>query len=206
MRAEAEKDIDRLLRQGLLWRGDAPAWARESVVSSGFVQLDEAMGGGWPRGSLTEILSDGPGLSLLLPALADLSRGARWLAWVNAPWLPYAPALSARGLDVSRVLLIRGRDEGQALWAAEQALRSGNCAAVMLWPQRISTARARRLQLAAEEGDCLGLLFRPPGAAAQSSMAALRLEVKPHEAGLEVTVLKRPAGWGGRRLVLPCSG
>ncbi len=206
MRAEAEKDIDRLLRQGLLWRGDAPARVREAVVSSGFARLDEAMGGGWPRGALTEILSTGPGLSLLLPALANLSRGKHWLAWVNAPWLPYAPALSARGLDVSRVLLIRGRDDAQALWAAEQALRSGNCVAVMLWPKRISITRARRLQLAAEEGDCLGLLFRSPGAAAQSSMAALRLEVKPHQAGLEVKVLKRPAGWGGGRLVLPCGG
>ncbi len=206
MRAEAKKDIDRLLRQGLLWRGAASVQARGSVVSSGLAQLDEAMGGGWPRGSLTEILSDGPGLSLLLRALAKLSRGERWLAWVNAPWLPYAPALSARGVDVSRVLLIRGRDDAQALWAAEQALRSGNCAAVMLWPQGISIARARRLRLAAEEGDCLGLLFRPSGAAAQSSMAALRLEVKAHEVGLEVKVLKRPAGWGGRRLVLPCNG
>ncbi|BAO43726.1 translesion DNA synthesis-associated protein ImuA [Thiolapillus brandeum] len=203
MRAEAEKNIDHLLQQGLLWRGrEAAALADRAVLPSGFSRLDEIMGGGWPRASLAEILSDGPGLSLLLPALASLSRQSRWLAWVDAPWLPYAPALAARGVDVSRVLLIRGRDADQGLWAAEQALRSGNCAVVMLWPGKISMARARRLQLAAEEGDCLGVLFRPRRALSQASMAALRLEVKPREERLEIQVHKRPGGWGGRRLVL----
>ena len=203
MRAEAEKNIDNLLQQGLLWRGgSAPALTDRPVLPSGFARLDESIGGGWPRGALVELLSEGPGLSLLLPVLAGLSREARWLAWVDAPWLPYAPALAARGVDVSRVLLIRGRDADQGLWAAEQALRSGNCAAVMLWPQRISTARARRLQLAAEEGDCLGVLFRSRKAIGESSMAALRLEVLPSGEKLEVHVHKRPAGWGGRRLLL----
>ena len=145
MRAEAEQDIDRLVQQGLVWRGRAPVQPREAVVSSGLASLDEALGGGWPRGALTELLADGPGLSLLLPALAELGRGDRWLAWVNPPWLPYAPALAEGGVDLSRVLLIHGRDEAQALWAAEQALRSGNCAAVLFWPRQITTARARRL-------------------------------------------------------------
>jgi cell division inhibitor SulA/protein ImuA len=203
IRAEAEKNIDNLLQQGLLWRGrSASSPADRPVLPSGFSRLDESIGGGWPRGALVEFLSEGPGLSLLLPVLATLSREARWLAWVDAPWLPYAPALAARGVAVSRVLLIRGRDADQGLWAAEQALRSGNCAAVMFWPQRISTARARRLQLAAEEGDCLGVLFRSRKATGQSSMAALRLEVQPSGEKLEVHVCKRPAGWGGRRLLL----
>ena len=203
MSAEAKKSIDNLLLQGLLWRGgSAPALTGRPVLPSGFTSLDKSIGGGWPRGALVELLSEGPGLSLLLPALAALSREARWLAWVNAPWLPYAPALAARGVDVSRVLLIRGRDADQSLWAAEQTLRSGNCAAVMFWPQHISTARARRLQLAAEEGDCLGVLFRSRKLVRQSSMAALRLEVQPSGEKLEVHVLKRPAGWGGRRLLL----
>ncbi|WP_456373498.1 translesion DNA synthesis-associated protein ImuA [Thiolapillus sp.] len=203
MGAEVTKNLDELLQQGLLWRGrNGPLPTARAVLPSGFERLDESIGGGWPRGALVEILSQGPGLSLLLPVLAKLSRKSRWLAWVDAPWLPYVPALTARGLDVSRILLIRGRDANQGLWAAEQALRSGNCAAVMLWPRSVSNAQARRLQLAAEEGDCLGVLFRSRKALGQSSTAALRLEVQPSGGKLEVQVHKRPAGWGGRRLLL----
>lgn len=77
--------------------------------------------------------------------LARLSQEApRWIAWVNPPFLPYAPALAAAGVAVGKVLLIRtdgfGRPSarlpgiaGEALWTVEQALQSGACSAVLAW-------------------------------------------------------------------------
>ena len=207
MRAEAQEGLGELLRRGMVWRGSSPGQMQAVVVPSGFSALDEQIGGGWPRGALTEILSrQGQGFFLLLPLLARLSWQRRWLAWVNPPHIPYAPALEARRIDTARVLLVRAEGAEQNLWAAEQALCSGNCSLVMLWVDKISAARIRRLQLAAEKGDCVGILFRPLQHRQQASVAALRLQVMPSGDGLQMQVLKRRAGRGGKPLYMSCCG
>ena len=189
-----------LISSGALWRGRDGRQRPQAVRPSGWPVLDDCLGGGWPRAALVELLSAGyQGLPLLLPVLAELSRGRRWLAWIAPPYLPYAPALAASGIDLQKLLLVHRLDEEQRLWAAEQTLKSAACAAMLLWPQRLQNTQVRRLQLAAEQGNCLGVLFRPPDAARQDSAAALRLRVTPSPTGLELTVLKRRAGWGGQR-------
>jgi cell division inhibitor SulA/protein ImuA len=143
-------------------------------------------------------------LPLLLPALAALTRrvSARWCAWVSPPFEPYAPALAAHGVMLDRVFVTRG-DSPE--WAFEQALSSGACEAVLGWAGKSSAARARtrkglrardirRLQLAAEKGRALGVLFRPHRAASESSSAVLRVTVEPAEQGARVTLLKSRGG------------
>ena len=185
-----------------IWRGDdTPPAVSMSGLSSGFEALDRLLpGGGWPRGALTEIIvpQEGIGaLSLLMPALARLSRSRRWLAWVSPPHIPYAPALAHAGIDLSRVLLVRPKARTDGLWALEQTLRAGTCGAVMAWPAKTLTPRElRRLQLAAEEGNSWGVLFRMDKAAEQQSTpAALRLRLEATDHGLAVHILKRRGAW-----------
>ncbi len=183
------------MRQGSIWRGDGNH--REDRWPTGWPGLDRLTGGGWPRDALVELLTDGgSGLRLLLPVIARLGEEGRWLAWLNPPHLPYAPALAAGGVTLQRSLLVQVESE-QALWAAEQMLRSGACGAALVWPDKLSAAQVRRLQLAAETGRGLGVVFRRPGVAGQSSPAVLRLQVWPDAGGLRVKVLKRRGGWGG---------
>lgn len=190
--------LEQLLQRADLWRGGERS-PHHPVIASGRPQLDRQLGGGWPRGALTELLSDYRAigaLELLLPALAAVGRD-RWLAWIAPPHIPYAPALAAAGIDPARLLWIRPRTPEEGLWAAEQALRSGSCGAVLHWPQAPSAQRLRRLQLAAEQGDSLGFLFRPRRAAQHPSPAALRLELYPTAQGVELHLLKRRGGWAG---------
>ncbi len=193
-------------QRGDLWRGGNRSPVVGPVVSSGFGDLDQALAGGWPQGAITEILQGGEGMgamTLVLPALAGLSREARWIALVGPPYIPYAPALAAGGVELSRLLLVWPRGERESLWAAEQALRSGNCGAVLAWPQRgLKPAVLRRLQLAAASGGGLGFLFRPQRAAGEYSAAALRLRIQPTAEGMEVELLKRRGGWPGGRIHL----
>ena len=56
-----------------------------------------------------------------------------------------------------------------------QAVRSGVCAAVLLWLKGTDDRWLRRLKLAAEAGRSLGVLFRPERHRFESSPAALRL-------------------------------
>jgi hypothetical protein len=187
----ADPKLARLLEHPAIWRGHSAA--RRDALPSGFAALDELLPGkGWPRTGLIEILVArfGSGeLSLVLPALAALTRAAsaRWCVWVAPPFMPFAPALTERGMRIERVAVVGGE---RALWACEQALGSGACDAVLAWTQRPRLREIRRLQLAAERGRTLGVLFRPRQASRESSAAVLRLALEPRPRGARVTLLK----------------
>lgn len=197
--------LGNLLEHPGIWRARERDENVPPGMPTGYPKLDRQLpGGGWPRHALTEILVEHHGrgeLQLLMPALARLSRSpggprerAGWLAWIAPPFQPYPPALLQWGLDLARVLLVRPRRETDALWAAEQALASGNCAAVLLWPERLSDASGRRLQLAAEKGRSWAIAFRPARARVSASAAALRLLLTAGERGTDVGILKSRGG------------
>ena len=196
--------LEPLLRHPGIWRAGTSRPAGDGHLPTGFPELDAALaGGGWPVGALSEILHDGSGigeLRLLMPALARLSRGGRWIALIAPPYIPYAPALASYGVDLSRLLLVHPRDATDALWAVEQALRSGTCGAVLAWPARVDDRSLRRLQLAAEQGGALGLLFR--SGAAGHSPAALRLRLEHNAQGLVARLLKCRGGMQCQEVVL----
>jgi cell division inhibitor SulA/protein ImuA len=168
---------------------------RHASVPSGFAELDrELPGGGWPAGVLTELLPSHEGigeLRLLGPALAALSARRLRLAWIAPPYLPYAPAITAAGIDTACLVIVKTKSEKDALWATEQALASNTCGAVLAWLSAATYAELRRLQLAAEAGEALALLFRPPDTARASSPAALRLALCTAQGQLAVHILKR---------------
>ncbi|MBI2398171.1 MAG: translesion DNA synthesis-associated protein ImuA [Xanthomonadales bacterium] len=173
--------IESLLTRPDLWRaGDRHATT--PVIASGHRELDAALpGGGWPLQALTEVCHARPGLgelSLMLPAFARAMDDKRWLLFVSAPHLPYAPALADAGIDLERFAHLRCATSEQALWAAEQALRSGVCGALALWLGHAETNALRRLQLAAESGRSLAVLYRPLAHADQASPAALRIALE----------------------------
>lgn len=183
--------LARLLEHPAIWRGRGAA--RFEALASGFAALDEWLPArGWPRSGLIEILAArfGSGeLYLLLPALAVLTRAAaaRWCVWVAPPLMPFAPALAAAGLALDRVAVVGG---ARPLWAFEQVLGSGACDAALAWVGQPKPRELRRLQLAAERGRTLGVLFRPRSAAREASPAVLRLGLTPLAAGVRVTLLK----------------
>ena len=176
---QAVATLDSLLAAQTLWHaGRHPATAREGEPT-GHPALDALLPQrGWPRRALTELLlpADGVGeLALLMPTLARLSRDGGTLALVAPPYLPYAPAWQAAGIDLG-VLQVIEASTRDALWAFEQCLRSGACAAVIGWSRQADAQALRRLQVAADSGDCLGFVLRERRHAMNPSPAALRLE------------------------------
>lgn len=204
--------VEELLQQhpARLWRAREQSGASRAPAGlpTGHAALDRCLPGhGWPRQGLVEILSDHHGigeLQLLLPALARLcpratsSRGAQgaerggWVAWVSPPYLPYAPALAAWGLDVTRTLIVQGA--GATEWVMDQVLRSEACSAVLGWASPREGQALRRLQLAAEQSRSLAVLFRPLRAGLTPSPAVLRLALLGEPGGLQVRIVKSRGG------------
>jgi hypothetical protein len=201
---------EKLLQNPRHWRGRDRANTSQGFPS-GYPKLDHHLpGGGWPQHALTEILLEHYGmgeLQLLMPALVRLSKPqeceasdeAGWIAWISPPFQPYPPALLQWGINLSRILIVRPRQENETLWSAEQALSSGNCAAVLMWLNTLDDYSSRRLQLAAEKGRSWAIAFRPLAALSQSSAAALRIQLISGEKGTDLGILKSR---GGRPVVL----
>lgn len=200
-------NLDLFEQRADIWCGRGTFPKTSPGIPTGFTDLDALLpGGGWPKGALTEILSE-PGsasiresrgnsaLWLTMPALAQLSQQPRWLTWIAPPHIPYAPALTNMGVDLTKILLVHPKTQTDTLWALEQALRSGTCSAVLAWLDNIGPKNLRRLQLAAETGKTWGLLFYQRRNAPPGSTAALRLKVKPTYEGVAVEILKRRGGW-----------
>jgi len=198
--------LDQLLQNPRIWRGQEQAGnAGWQGLATGYPRLDRHLpGGGWPDHALIEILLEYHGigeLKLLMPALAALSRAeddagnnAGWIAWIAPPFEPYPPALVQWGVDLSHVLVARPRQDSEVLWAAEQALSSGNCAAVLLWSDIFDDAASRRLQLAAEKGKSRAFAFRSVRALFLPSAAALRIHVMAGEKGTDIGIVKSRGG------------
>lgn len=213
--------------QGRLWRGNSLGRMAEPVLASGFDALDaELPGGGWPLKAVTELLTPQAGAlewRLLAPALRQwwasqapatrmppspgLRRGRaaarapaalRSLLLINPPHTPHLPGLQGLGLPASALLWVAAGTPAEALWAAEQAIKSQ--VAVLAWLPEARPEQVRRLQVAALGSDAPAFLVRPERSGGQSSAAPLRLVVKPGEGWqLAVHLLKRrgPAhdGW-----------
>ena len=202
--------IAQLVQLPGVWRGGELERVAHAVVATGHARLDaELPGGGWPTGTLSEVLHDGVGIgevSFLAGALARAAEGNRLLAWVNPPHLPYAPALAQSGIPLELCLVVRPANREDALWAAEQALKSGACGAVMLWMERFAEEYAglRRLQMAAETGRSMAVLFRSTVAEKHSTPSHLRVVLTRDHGVLKVRIPKRR----GPPLVdsIPCFG
>lgn len=215
----ADSELARLLEHPAIWRGRSAA--RTAAIPTGFDALDDCLPGrGWPRTGLMEILVPRFGvgeLSVLLPALAALTRrpAARWCMWIAPPLEPFAPALVAHGITLERVLIARAplssgsmqtrfnssppqaQDSAAYHWAFEQSLGSGACDIAMAWARRPQAREIRRLQLAAERGRTLGVLFRSRSAARESSPAILRVALERLPQGVRLTLLKSRGGKRG---------
>ena len=199
MPAANEQQLQELLAHPSVWRGRSRAAI--PTFPTGFPALDAGLpGGGWPRHGLIEILTPRPGvgeLYLLMPALAAMSRlsPARWCTWVSPPHEPYAPALQAHGVALDRMLMVRTH---LPLWAHEQALKSGATSLALAWLPRASPRAVRRLQLAAEQGRALGVLYRSQRYAGEASPAMLRLLLEPRvrdgRQGARVSLIKSRGG------------
>ena len=115
---------------------------------------------GFVAAILTRLPSDGPVLLISAPrGFGDYGR-------------PHGHGLNGLGLDPTRVILVEAGSDGLALWAMEEALRSGAPAAVAgAIGKGLDFKASQRLQLAARDAGLPLLLLRPAGTTGASAGA-----------------------------------
>ncbi|GAA5187564.1 hypothetical protein GCM10025772_05490 [Ferrimonas gelatinilytica] len=154
---------------------------------------------GWPPCGVVELIGDGHGVlgitELLLPLFKARQRGDRWQLLVAPPALPYAPAWADSGIELSRLIWVSCEARKQQLWTLEHSLKSGCCSLILAWLPSLTAPEARRLQLAAQQGETLLLLHLPESVLAQQHAVALRLQLGPQPQGCTVQLRKQRGGW-----------
>jgi hypothetical protein len=153
--------------------------------STGLAQLDRALGGGIPRGRVTEI--SGPlavGKTALLRRLVThvLHTGA-WVAWIDATRTLAPAPFTALG---ARFVVIRPPDTKRSAWTADLLLRSGVFALVVIdGAPPLSRVHGVRLAQLARERDaaCVVLAHHDGGREVRPSRLAgtvrLRIAAMP---------------------------
>jgi len=188
-----------------LWLASQLARSYTRCVDTGHAALSAQLpGGGWPTGTLVDLLIQQPGigeLRLLRPALAEVAK--RRIVLLQPPHPPQALALAALGVPPSQVIWLRAKQTADALWAAEQVLRSGSCGALLFWQSHARADSLRRLHLAAQAGETLFFLMRPLAAQQDASPAPLRLALRPQAGGIEIDFIKRRGPQRDAPLFLP---
>jgi protein ImuA len=166
-RAEIAAELRRLLPR---LEGLAP---EVRFLSFGLAPLDRHLQGGLAHGALHEVapetdadiaaafgfvaallgrVADGPILFVL--SSKQFARCGR----------PYGYGLRTFGLDPARLILVEARNDKEALWAMEEALRSAAPAAVAGTAEKLDFRASQRLHLAAGKAGRPLLLLRPAGA------------------------------------------
>lgn len=163
-------------------------------------------GRGLPLGSAVELCGAAASgrTSLALRAVAAAHGDGRLAAYVDGPGELYAPAASALGVDLTRLLRVRPREPGQLVWSAVQLARSGAFTCVVLdlggSGVRPRPADTKRLADAAFRGGSLLLLLTSPEAPGDGM---LRVEVEATVTGLRAEVVRSRQGGMGARAVIP---
>jgi protein ImuA len=110
---------------------------------------------------------------------------------------PHGHGLRRLGLDPARLILVETQNEKQALWAMEEALRSGVPAAVGGAIAKLDLKTSQRLHLAAGEAG-LPLVLLRPASAEEASAAATRWRIGAAEAARDRFGLLARTRWNVR--------
>jgi hypothetical protein len=192
----------------------------EGLVRTGFPELDAALGGGFPRGTLATL--EGPAGSgrsaIATRLLATATAGGGLAALIESPGADegalYPPALAAAGVDLRRLLVVPANDAKSVARAADILLRAAAFGVVVIPMIRLSAAAWTRLASLTHRAGALLVALGFEASDELRYFASLRIRLRPESvrwagssglfcalaaAGAEATVLKHKRAVPGRR-------
>jgi protein ImuA len=102
--------------------------------------------------------------------------------WLRERGRPFARGLARWGLGPERLIWVRAHKEAEALWALEEALKSGAVAGALATVEQPPFVVTRRIDFAARAGGALGALVRC-GPASDLSAARRRWRIAARSSG-----------------------
>ncbi|OJF69948.1 recombinase RecA [Alteromonas sp. V450] len=204
-----KKSLLTLNKHPHIWRASEKN-TKDPKFLLGIDSLDTALNGGIAISGLIRVSSStGVGELTLFKKVLCSQRTHKMVIFINPPGMLQTPWLENLGFNTQQVLVVNTDTEDDALWAAEQCLKSTACHCVVLWNSAISGKAARRLQVAAAHNDALCLLYTPLQVSLQENIQslpiALDITLEPTDQKLAVNIKKQRHGWPVHNIVIPHS-
>lgn len=176
--------LDSLSRQiQTMERANRSSYRKTGAISSGCKALDSRLPrGGYEPGTIVEFLESSPGGGgwyLALAAAREAVGESKYWVVVDRRRSFFPPAAQAMGLPLDRLIVLQPTTAADEAWAIDQALRCSAIGAVVAEIEHVSELQARRCQLAAEQGQTLGLWLRPTSIQKHPSWAEIQWLLEP---------------------------
>ncbi len=184
--------LEQLLQRDDMWMGHSQRFTTRAALETGYEQLNEGLlNRGWPLGSLVEVCQQGMQgeWQLFTPALLQMPG---LVVLLNPPAAPFSQAFIQAGIDLERLIVVTAAEKNHFI-ACFIELSRASVGVVLAWQpnESMTYTELRKCQLAASEGTCMSVMFRPASTQQQSSPATLRVYAQIVPTGLEITVFKQ---------------
>lgn len=209
-------------------RGASPeayVLAEETILRSGFRELDTALGGGFSRGVLTTLEgAPGSGRSAVAARLLASATASGLAALVESPGGSegafYPPALEAAGVDLSRLLIVRVEDATAVARAADILMRSAAFGVVVIPGVKLRAAAWTRLASLTHRANAVLLTLGTAASDELRYFASVRIRMAPAtvrwagESGIfcalagldaDAAILKHKRAAPGKRARISCT-
>jgi len=199
-------DLRQKIAAGEVGTANPAALCFRSPLTIGVPAVDALL----PQGGLTlsalhevQAVHDGAALAFCAYLAARRATTGGMVLWGMTGLGLYGPGLAGFGLAPERLLLVRGQNEQELLWAVEEGLKCRSLAAVVAEVRRIDLKQSRRLQLVAEKHGVTAFLLRPPDSRLETSAAVTRWRLSSAptangQFGFEIELLRCRGGGEGK--------
>lgn len=204
--------LHKLYQKKWVWSA-ANAHTQTAVTKAptGFIELDKELNTGFPEAGMIHIQSLlGCGeLRLILNILQQQIRTEqKFYFFINAPFILSAEFLMQHQISLNDVICLQ-TEHTQALWSAEQCLKSGACHAVFLWSNELKYTQIQKLEVAALHGNSHAIWFDTNIKLTNQSTSrnnlplSLSISLNRADEQLQIKINKQKRGWANKTIKVP---
>lgn len=140
----------------------------------------------FPTGAVHEFIpatsADTGSMNGFVASLLGLLAGnSGVILWVSLSQSLFPPALRSFGIQPDRVLFVQPKNDQEALWTIEEALKCGALTAVVGETKDFDFTVSRRFQLAVEQSGVTGFMLRRHGDKLNPSASVCRWRIRSHK-------------------------
>jgi len=153
--------MDKRVRHSGVWQPNQFDFVA-NAISSGSPLLDSQLGGnGWGFERVYQVAEQQSQrlFALMLPAVYRMMDQKRWIILISPPKSVVHQFRNLPNFDANRLLVVHTKDDFDASWAMEGAIRNRNAACIFSWISQSDERDIKRLKLAARQSNSLNVLI-----------------------------------------------
>lgn len=206
-------------KQWIFKAANAKHKGSNTSLTTGFKNLDKVLSNGLPAAGMIHLQSClGCGeMRFMLSILQAQHKTTehKMYVFIDPPFTLNAEFLLAQNISLSQLVVLQTNSIEDALWSAEQCAKSGACCAVFMWQHKLKHIQIRKLEHAAQKGDCycvwlhnisgssnIGKQNEDTGAHLSNLPLSLSLSIHRQTDSLSITINKQKIGWAQKAVVI----